>query len=148
MTSNRWARAFAKDDGSAVLDFVITAIGGLALTAVALAITVTGFVRVRAIDSLADAARYAMLADSDPAAVTALVAARLAEQSANWPIKLEATELQVKPWAPTAGAGSTASAGSTAAAGGVEVTARFRAIGLEWLGFSEVVHAHAASENN
>ena len=141
-TPNRWARAIANDDGSAVLDFVVAAIGGLVLTAVALAITVTGFVRIRAIDSLADAARYAMLADSDPAAATALVAARLAEQSANWPIRLEATELQVNPWMPAT------SSGSTAAAGGVEVTARFRAIGLEWLGFSEVVHAHAASENN
>ena len=142
VASNRRARAVAADDGSAVLDFVIAAIGGLALTAVALAITVIGFVRIRAIDSVAEAARYAMLADANPIDAIALVSARLAEQSANWPIRLETTELQVNPWMPTD------SSGSLAEAGGVEVTARYKAIGLEWLGFSEVVHAHAASENN
>lgn len=127
------------DDGAAAVDFLVVAVGASVFTLIALAIVFAGFMKVKATDAVAEAARFAMAADIDGAgsvSVTSMVQSKLQATVSAWPVRLKLAEVTVQDWA------------LASAKRGIVVTARFSVPGLEWFGASQRVSAHAASELN
>lgn len=135
-------RAISRDEGSAAADFVFVAIGSVLICLTGLALTFAGFMKIKALDAVAAAARYAMLADNVSADKSQLVSQRILDEAGNWPVRLKMTDLKVAPWT------LTYQSGLATPQGGIQVIATFEPIGLECLGISQVVSSHAASESN
>ena len=115
------------------------AVGASVFTLIALAIVFAGFMKVKATDAVAEAARFAMAADIDGAgsvSVTTMVQSKLQATVGAWPVRLNLEEVAVQDWA------------LASAKRGIAVTARFSLPGLEWLGASQKVSGHAAAELN
>lgn len=134
-----WTSRLAADSGAAALDFLVVAVGASLFTLIALAIVFAGFMKVKASDAVAEAARFAMAADMDvagAASVTTMVQSKLQAVVGAWPVRFNLAEVKVEDWA------------LASAKRGIAVTARFSVPGLEWFGASQRVSAHAASELN
>lgn len=134
-----WTRRLAADSGAAAVDFLVVAVGASLFTLIALAIVFAGFMRVKATDAVAEAARFAMAADIDgvgAVSISTMVQSKLQASIGAWPVRINLAEVTVQDWA------------LASAKRGIAVTASFSVPGLEWLGASQKVSAHAASELN
>ena len=135
----RIPRSLISENGSAPVDFLVVVIGSSAFTIIALSLCFAGFLRVKATDALADAARFAMTADMASSPVESslsVVRERFCATIGEWPVRIRLTDLRVEDW-------WTASENR-----GIAVRARFAVPGFEWLGASQQVSVHAASELN
>ena len=121
------------------MGFLVVVIGSSAFTLLALALTFAGFLKVKAADALADAARFAMTADiaaSPVDAASSVVENRFRATIAEWPVRIRLADLKVEDWR------------IAAEHRGIAVRASFAVPGFEWLGASQQVRVHAASELN
>lgn len=135
----RWQRRVIEDVGAAAVDFLVVAIGATLFTLISLAIVFAGFMKVKATDAVAEAARFAMAADLDgvgPLPASTIVQAKLQATVGAWPVRINLADVTVQDWV------------LASPKRGIAVTARFSVPGLEWFGASQTVSAHAASELN
>ena len=133
-------------------DFIIVASGGLLVTIATLGLVFAGFIRVKIIDSLGAATRYASLADAELGAAQEVVTRELRADLSSWPVRVNLLGVEVTPWTPNVLGGTPAVGGGLAATASYSLPAfgffgpSSSAAGFQ--GLTQRVSAHAASENN
>lgn len=129
------------DNGSAPLEFLLAALGGLLVTGAALILSVAGFVRLAEVDAVASASRQLMLADASPISDASLESAIRTNLATN-PIRLNLLSVSS---VISSGVGAVTGSGS-AKTTVLSVKAKFAIPGLESLPFFQEVDAHATAE--